>query len=239
MIVNISIFFAFTGLLKLYHAVREDLLWCRPFPKFLTIKAVVFLTFWQGLAILFWLVLTADPDEEEESKKEAHKYQNLLICVEMLLVAISQWCVFPANEWEPNYVPSEMQSPGLGIKDFVLDVGEIVKNRSGQSREGRRAVRRRKRGGANNNKAGLYQVPGSASIVSSQFDDFGGGPRADTFVDDDCENSSSYDSSLTDDMNHFTIDHENGEANRKRILSDGTGGYNPDNEVSDDNLEML
>jgi len=91
MVVNVSIFFAFTGLLKLYHAVREDLLWCRPFPKFLTIKAVVFLTFWQGLAILLWLVLTAAPDEKEEAYLLAHKYQNLLICVEMLLVAISQW----------------------------------------------------------------------------------------------------------------------------------------------------
>ena len=91
MVVNVSIFFAFTGLLKLYHAVREDLLWCRPFPKFLTIKAVVFLTFWQGLAILLWLILTAEPGEKEEAFLQAHKYQNLLICVEMLLVAISQW----------------------------------------------------------------------------------------------------------------------------------------------------
>ena len=91
MIVNVSIFFAFTGLLKLYHAVREELLWCRPFPKFLTIKAVVFLTFWQGLAIFLWLFLTADPDEKADASFKAHRYQNLLICVEMLLVAISQW----------------------------------------------------------------------------------------------------------------------------------------------------
>lgn len=92
MVVNVSIFFAFSGLLKLYHAVREDLLWCRPFPKFLTIKAVVFLTFWQGLAILIYLILTG----AEDASSQAHRYQNMLICVEMLLVAISQWCVFPA-----------------------------------------------------------------------------------------------------------------------------------------------
>ena len=91
MVVNVSIFFAFAGLLKLYHAVRQELLWCRPFPKFLTIKAVVFLTFWQGLAILLWLVLSAGPDDKGNVFEEAHKYQNLLICVEMLLVAISQW----------------------------------------------------------------------------------------------------------------------------------------------------
>ena len=94
MVVNVSIFFAFTGLLKLYHAVQTDLSWCRPFPKFLTIKAVVFLTFWQGLVILLSLVLTAEPDEKEEALLLAHRYQNLLICVEMLLVAISQWVSF-------------------------------------------------------------------------------------------------------------------------------------------------
>jgi hypothetical protein len=91
MVMNVSIFFAFMGLLKLYHAVREDLQWCRPWPKFLTIKAVVFLTFWQGLAILLYLIATADDDQKEEAVFEAHKYQNMLICVEMLLVAISQW----------------------------------------------------------------------------------------------------------------------------------------------------
>ncbi|KAL7519634.1 hypothetical protein ACHAWX_004393 [Stephanocyclus meneghinianus] len=35
---NISVFMAFSGLLKFYHAVQEDLSWCRPFPKFLCIK---------------------------------------------------------------------------------------------------------------------------------------------------------------------------------------------------------
>ena len=37
---NISVFTAFAGLLKFYHAVDEDLRWCRPFAKFLCIKGV-------------------------------------------------------------------------------------------------------------------------------------------------------------------------------------------------------
>jgi hypothetical protein len=51
LIQNLSIFTAFTGLLKFYHAVDKELAWCRPFAKFLCIKGVVFMTFWQGLAI--------------------------------------------------------------------------------------------------------------------------------------------------------------------------------------------
>lgn len=32
---NLSIFVAFTGLLKFYHAVDQELMWCRPLAKFL------------------------------------------------------------------------------------------------------------------------------------------------------------------------------------------------------------
>lgn len=38
---NISIFVAFAGLLKFYHAVDTELAWCRPFAKFLCIKGYV------------------------------------------------------------------------------------------------------------------------------------------------------------------------------------------------------
>ena len=56
LIQNLSIFVAFTGLLKFYHAVDRDLEWCRPFAKFLCIKGVVFMTFWQGRLrlVLLW-----------------------------------------------------------------------------------------------------------------------------------------------------------------------------------------
>lgn len=242
MVVNVSIFFAFSGLLKLYHAVRDDLIWCRPFPKFLTIKAVVFLTFWQGLAITIYVILTADPSEQKDLMLQAHKYQNLLICVEMLLVAISQWCVFPSVEWEPNYEPRQMQTPGLGIKDFVSDVGQIARS----SRKGRR---RKKRGGGGS-KSGLYHLPGFASIVSSQFDGFGGpgsNTRSDSsFDDEDFEDSSrdeSFDSRLDDQGNIIIEGTQDGSSpyntNRERIQSDDSGGYSVENELSDNDLELL
>lgn len=91
MVVNVSVFFAFTGLLKFYHAVRDDLAWIRPWPKFLTIKGVVFLTFWQGLAILIFVVVLADPSEKEDASRRAEQYQNMLICIEMLFFSISHW----------------------------------------------------------------------------------------------------------------------------------------------------
>lgn len=38
---NLSVFMAFSGLLKFYHATQDQLAWCRPFPKFLCIKGIV------------------------------------------------------------------------------------------------------------------------------------------------------------------------------------------------------
>jgi hypothetical protein len=77
-----------------------------------------------------------------------------------------------------------MQSPGLGIKDFVSDVGQIVQNRSGRSRRGRRKITRRKgnnidvivphNSGMGTSQSsdftGLYHPPGTASTVLSQYD---------------------------------------------------------------------
>jgi hypothetical protein len=64
MVTNASVFFAFTGLLKFYHAVRDDLSWLQPFSKFMSIKGIVFLTFWQGLAISILVNLKFDSDNE-------------------------------------------------------------------------------------------------------------------------------------------------------------------------------
>jgi len=250
MVVNVSIFIAFSGLLTLYHAVREDLSWCRPFPKFLTIKAVVFLTFWQGLAILLYLVLTAAPDEKEEALLEAHKYQNLLICVEMLLVAISQWCVFPAVEWKPGYEPRKMHTPGLGIKDFVSDVGQIVSNRSGRSRKGRKTTRRNNRRGSSSN-TGLYRLPGTASAMSLQCDDdsdeqgksaHGGDTleshSCDSDIDSDNDDGNQfpvhdgYDNDGTTMNKHPSWSPDGQQTNRNRIFSEGA-----DN--ADDSMELV
>lgn len=60
MITNVSVFLAFTGLVKFYHAVREELTWCSPFWKFMAIKGIVFLTFWQGLLITILVELRND-----------------------------------------------------------------------------------------------------------------------------------------------------------------------------------
>lgn len=142
MILNVSVFFAFRGLLKFYHAVREDLSWLQLFNKFLAIKGIVFLTFWQGLVISIAVHFVPDKSDESgnnnlnnDPRGQAVAIQNLLICLEMLFFSLAHWCVFPAEEWEPDYRPKQYAKPGLGIKDFAKDVKVIM--RRGQQKGAR------------------------------------------------------------------------------------------------------
>jgi hypothetical protein len=94
---NISVTLAFYGLLSFYHGVEKDLEWCEPWPKFLCVKAIVFVTFWQSCMIQmmgsYGLV----------DEKSAIQITNLLICIEMLIASIAHYYIFPYQEWEPGY----------------------------------------------------------------------------------------------------------------------------------------
>mmetsp|Transcript_6765 Transcript_6765/g.11019 ORF Transcript_6765/g.11019 Transcript_6765/m.11019 type:complete len:463 (-) Transcript_6765:46-1434(-) len=135
MIENISVFLAFSGLLKFYHAVQDDLAWCQPFAKFLTIKGVVFMTFWQGLAIsIIFHANTNDKssdDDDDVSSQSSSGYsakgiQHILICMEMLFFSAAHWCVFPAEEWEEGYQVKHGGGPTFAFEDFASDVNMII-----------------------------------------------------------------------------------------------------------------
>jgi Organic solute transporter Ostalpha len=300
MITNISVFFAFNGLLKFYHAVREDLKWCQPFNKFLSIKSIVFLTFWQGLLISIivnvnynndsmastpisqtippaatppalsptvlsphyftpdtlqttapaptisssvsnsepsfhdensdgmdptkphnnstryhrHLRILGDPtittssssdtstgheggsndggsssssgsgtsngnentqngkdDEPMNSHERAAQIQNFLICLEMLFFSIAHWCVFPAEEWKPDYRPQQHYAkPGIGLKDFAKDIGYIVRSSTSARRAAYHKHTNRTTTDSSNNAHSTYK---NGSDDGEYFDDIG------------------------------------------------------------------
>ncbi len=139
MITNISVFFAFTGLLRFYHAVKEDLKWCHPFSKFMSIKGVVFLTFWQKivLSVIAHAVYEGrdDADASQKSIEWSKQAQSFLICFEMFAFAIVHCGVFPTEEWEPGFRERQKRKikanlgDSLAIKDFVADVKAVMKSR--------------------------------------------------------------------------------------------------------------
>jgi Organic solute transporter Ostalpha len=102
MVTNASVFLAFHGLLKFYHTVHHDLQWCQPFSKLVSIKSIVF---FNVLAVMI---------------------QSFLICLEMFFFSIAHWCVFPAEEWQPEYRPKKFAKRGIGLKDFASDISYTV-----------------------------------------------------------------------------------------------------------------
>jgi hypothetical protein len=128
LIQNLSIFIAFAGLLKFYHAVDKDLEWCRPFAKFLCIKGVVFMTFWQGLALTI-LAETTDVGGGGDADDWAEKAQNFLICLEMLLFSIAHFYCFPVEEWQPGYQANYQKAKfgeTLALNDFFTDLKLVM-----------------------------------------------------------------------------------------------------------------
>jgi hypothetical protein len=141
-----------------------------------------------------------------------------------------------------------METPGLGIKDFVDDVGHIVQNRHGRRKSRRRMTRRKKGSIAATNSGntsrtngydGLYHQPG---LNSAEDDD------EDAYDDDDYQHTVPDCSAGENSLEHHNsvrfgdLPSSGGISSpdkRDRTMSDGTGGgFKADDEDSDD-LELL
>lgn len=130
MIENLSVMIAFYGLLSFYYATARNISMYNPWPKFLCIKGVVFVTFWQsvGIGAMYTLGFATE--------SEASQMQNFLICVEMLLASIAHYYIFPYEEWEDDYVTkfnlNKTKRNGLGFhdslafRDFATDMKRLV-----------------------------------------------------------------------------------------------------------------
>jgi len=173
MVQNISVFAAFAGLLRFYHAVHDYIEWIQPWPKFLCIKGVVMITFWQGLVISFVASATAGGDRSKDNfdpDEWASQVQNLLICLEMLGFSIAHYFVFPTEEWEEGFIRKRLDmsvGDSIAFGDFVSDVKMVYK--SSRSARANRADRKD------------YSTIGSSSTIPSEDIDneLGGGIGSD------------------------------------------------------------
>ncbi|KAK6765635.1 hypothetical protein RB195_025509 [Necator americanus] len=96
LVYNVSISLALYGLFLFYTATRELLCPYSPVLKFLTVKSVIFLSFWQGFLIAILGATSAiDPVVDANGNVVIGKgtvaagYQNFLICIEMFFAAIA------------------------------------------------------------------------------------------------------------------------------------------------------
>jgi len=113
---NISVIWAFYCLGMFYVGLRKALSPYDPIPKFLCVKAILFLCFWQGFFISvmakFGLIHSLG---EFTTQNVALAVQDLLICVEMLAISIVHMWAFP---YEP-FVGGPSQRGGFFEDNFA------------------------------------------------------------------------------------------------------------------------
>jgi hypothetical protein len=111
-ILNISVMYALYCLVKLFHAVNDDLRspidW-HPLGKFLCVKGVVFFTWWQAVVIFYLQSHGIIKDIGAWTGKEvADGLIDYCVCIEMVGFAIAHAYTFPYTEYLPETVQEAM-----------------------------------------------------------------------------------------------------------------------------------
>ncbi|KAJ1728469.1 hypothetical protein LPJ61_004015, partial [Coemansia biformis] len=95
----ISITVAMYALVSLYRVIKDDISEHKPFRKFLAIKAIVFLTFWEGF-VISWLgsnnVGVIKGTEFWTKDNVVDGLTALVVCIEMVLFAVLFIWAFPS-----------------------------------------------------------------------------------------------------------------------------------------------
>ncbi|SYZ70535.1 f2o10.10_protein-like_protein [Leishmania braziliensis MHOM/BR/75/M2904] len=114
LVYNISITVAFTALLYFYMGLKDLIEGRNVFLKFLCVKAVIFLSFWQGLLIQLISAAGLLPKLSYWKPEDTPAaLQDLLICVEMMFVAFGHKYCFGSDEYLIHNV-----SDGCVIEDI-------------------------------------------------------------------------------------------------------------------------
>lgn len=119
---NVSIYLALYGLVQFYYAAHDLLEPFHPLPKFLSVKAVVFFSFWQGVAIQIAIRIGLLHDVEGVTVTEqATGLQDILICFEMAIAAIAHYYVFSYKEYQ-----GRDKNEADGRSTVLRNFGDIV-----------------------------------------------------------------------------------------------------------------
>ncbi|XP_062086847.1 protein LAZ1 homolog 2 [Humulus lupulus] len=99
-VLNFSQMWALYCLVQFYNVTHERLQPIKPLAKFISFKAIVFATWWQGVAIALLRAFGAIPKEGEVQSG----LQDFLICIEMAIAAVAHMYVFSTERY--HYVPA-------------------------------------------------------------------------------------------------------------------------------------
>ncbi|KAM7507857.1 hypothetical protein LguiA_018310 [Lonicera macranthoides] len=93
-VLNFSQSWALYCLVQFYSVTKDKLAPIKPLAKFLTFKSIVFLTWWQGVAVAFLFSVGAFKGSLAQELKT--RIQDYIICIEMGIAAVVHLHVFPA-----------------------------------------------------------------------------------------------------------------------------------------------
>jgi hypothetical protein len=126
-VTNVSQCWALYCLIFFYYATHTELSPIRPVGKFLSVKALVFFTWWQSVIIAIAYNLDMIPhyqvtgveatgtsqgqQQEEWSPEDVAKgIQDYLICMEMFVIAVVHTFIFPHSEYAPQAVQARARA---------------------------------------------------------------------------------------------------------------------------------
>uniref|UniRef100_A0A673TNT9 Transmembrane protein 184A n=1 Tax=Suricata suricatta TaxID=37032 RepID=A0A673TNT9_SURSU len=130
LVYNVSVSLALYALFLFFFATKELLQPFEPVLKFFTIKAVIFLSFWQGLLLAILEKCRVIPEAQviDGSKVGAGTlaagYQNFIICIEMLFASIALRYAFTVQVYAEKKESSPaskapMHSISSGLKETM------------------------------------------------------------------------------------------------------------------------
>ncbi|KAK7293727.1 hypothetical protein RJT34_16600 [Clitoria ternatea] len=98
LILNFSQTWALYCLVQFYSVTKDKLKPIKPLAKFLTFKSIVFLTWWQSVAVAFLFYMGAFRGSLAQELKT--RIQDYIICIEMGVAAVVHLYVFPAEPYK-------------------------------------------------------------------------------------------------------------------------------------------
>ncbi|KAJ5089709.1 hypothetical protein N7532_008393 [Penicillium argentinense] len=126
---NISVTVSLYSLAMFWVCLHDDLTPFRPIPKFLSVKLIIFASYWQGffLSILQWLGAMGNGLAGYTPDNLAAAIQDSLICYEMPIFAIVHWYAFSWHDYaDPTISAARLPvkyalRDAFGVRDLVED----------------------------------------------------------------------------------------------------------------------
>ncbi|RAL41797.1 hypothetical protein DM860_008979 [Cuscuta australis] len=127
-VINFSQSWALYCLVQFYTITKDELSHIKPLYKFLTFKSIVFLTWWQGVAIALLYSLDLLKSPVAQSLQFKSSIQDFIICIEMGIASTVHLYVFPAKPYElmAEYFPGAISVLGDYVSaECPIDPDEV------------------------------------------------------------------------------------------------------------------